>query len=433
MDFLQFHPIYRVLICTSCGYAVVPGTVRSHLRNAHKGELSLSEINDYLRVVRTMDLEAPKLVQQTSIPPCSPPIPHLTLYLDGIACKLCESQPFVCRSEKFSKVHLKKIHGWTSGEKAGRPSKFQVAHSARETSFSKVTASPVACQTFYRSNFFRYFVVKPVMDSRLGSTFANLGNNATNSFPLSLEDQITLQLAQKLNATEPSLLGHGRHYTQVSPWLDTTQWTRYTQGHDLHQAARLIRLPDSYRLVGSTGTQAVDPADHHLLVILESFDRIIEQARNSLKEDRVNVFDQHRVNGFLHRRSAHRPLLHKLKNETYKMYKKVWKQLLCFLYRLVWQQQQPSLHCCLTAAQTVALSSVVERAAEVIQQRGDGDIGQELAAAQIAALDQATLLLCIALLDHALYKDIYDSVIVGFLAVLGIKKDGCFSEATNYT
>ncbi|PVH71646.1 hypothetical protein DL98DRAFT_382716, partial [Cadophora sp. DSE1049] len=92
----------------------------------------------------------------------------------------------------------------------------------------------------------------------------------------------------------------------------------------------------------------------------ESLDRIIEQARVSLQEDRVNVFDQHRVNGFLHRRSAHRPLLHKLKDGTYKTYKKVWKQLLCFLYRLVWQQQQPSLHCCLTAAQTVALSSVVE-------------------------------------------------------------------------
>ncbi|KFY28076.1 hypothetical protein V491_00648 [Pseudogymnoascus sp. VKM F-3775] len=109
-------------------------------------------------------------------------------------------------------------------------------------------------------------------------------------------------------------------------------------------------------------------ADQHLLVILESFNRIIEQARTSLKEDR-----------------------------------------------------------------TVALSSVVERAAEVIQQREDGDIGQESAAAQIAALDQATLLLCVALLDHALYKDIYDSVVVGFLAVLGIRKDGCFSEATNYT
>lgn len=81
----------------------------------------------------------------------------------------------------------------------------------------------------------------------------------------------------------------------------------------------------------------------------------------------------------------------------------------------------------------MALSSVVERAAEVIQLREDGDIGQESTAAQIQALDKATLLLCIALLDHALYKDIYDSIIVGFFAVLGIRKDGCFSEATNYT
>ncbi|KFY27816.1 hypothetical protein V493_03286 [Pseudogymnoascus sp. VKM F-4281 (FW-2241)] len=157
-------------------------------------------------------------------------------------------------------------------------------------------------------------------NAEMASTDASLSGDTANPNPLSLEDQITLQLAQKLSATEPSLLGH------------------------------------SY------------PADHYLPVILESFDCIIEQARVSLQEDR-----------------------------------------------------------------TVALSSVVERAAEVTQEREDGDIGQESAAAQTAALDQATLLLCIALLDHALYKDIYDSIIVGFLAVLGIRKDGCFSEATTYT
>jgi len=68
-----------------------------------------------------------------------------------------------------------------------------------------------------------------------------------------------------------------------------------------------------------------------------------------------------------------------------------------------------------------------------MQLREDGDISQESTTAQIQALDKATLLLCIALLDHALYKDIYDSVIVGFFAILKIRKDGCFSEATNYT
>lgn len=292
MDFLQFHPTYKVLICTSCKYALVPSTIATHLRNAHKGQLTPTDIKDCLGIVGVMCLQAPDLVRQVVIPPTHPPIPHLALYLDGIVCRLCRSQPYVCRNARSMRAHLRVTHAWKSGEKGGRPSKAsEAARIASETSFFKVTTSPVACQTFYRSNFFRFFVVKPVMDTRLASTVANLGDNVANSIPLSLEDQITLQLAQKLNATEPSLPGHSRHYTQVSPWLDTTQWTRYTQGHDLQEAARLIRLPDSYRPVGSTSVQTVDSADHHLLVILESFDRIIEQARTSLKEDRVNVFD----------------------------------------------------------------------------------------------------------------------------------------------
>jgi hypothetical protein len=275
MDFLQFHPTYRVLICTSCKYALVPNTIASHLRTAHKGQLTPTDIKDYLPIISAMCLEAPELVQQMVIPPSTPPVPHLTLYLDGIMCRLCVSRPYVCRTKGKMRLHLKEMHTWTSGERGGRPSKAsQAARAASDTSFSKVTTSPVACQTFYRSNFFRYFVVQPVIDSRPAGPVADLGDNAANLIPLSLEDQITLQLAQKLRATEPSIIpGHDRHYTQVSPWLDTTQWTRYTRGHDLHQPARLIRLPDCHRPAGSAATQTtgIYLADHHLPVILESF------------------------------------------------------------------------------------------------------------------------------------------------------------------
>jgi hypothetical protein len=296
-----------------------------------------------------------------------------------------------------------------------------------------VTTSPVACQTFYRSNFFRYFVVQPVKGATQASIDTNPTSDTVSPAPLSLEDHITLKLGQKLGDAESFIQEDDRHHTQVSPWLDVTQWPRYTKGHNLYQAARLIRLPDSYRPADSATSQTVDLADRHLPVILESFDRIIEQARISLEEDRVNIFDQHRVNGFLSHRTAHRPLLYKLKDETYKTYKKIWKQLLCFLYRLVWQHQKPALHYCLATAQTVALNSVVERAAEVMQDQDSSDGSHELAETQTQALDHATLMLCITLLDHALYKNIYDSVIVGFLAVLAIRKDGSFSEATGYT
>ena len=87
-----------------------------------------------------------------------------------------------------------------------------------------------------------------------------------------------------------------------------------------------------------------------LVLILDSFDRVIEQARISLLEDKVNVFDQHRVNSFIPRRSSERPLLHKLQEATYKKYKLVWRQLLCFIYRLVWQRQGPALHYMLTSS-----------------------------------------------------------------------------------
>ena len=84
-------------------------------------------------------------------------------------------------------------------------------------------------------------------------------------------------------------------------------------------------------------------AEHLLILFLEAFDRVIEQARNSLLEHRVNVFDQHRVNSFIPRRTSKQPLWHKLQEPTYRTYKKVWKQQLCFLYRMVWQKQAPVL------------------------------------------------------------------------------------------
>jgi hypothetical protein len=51
-----------------------------------------------------------------------------------------------------------------------------------------------------------------------------------------------------------------------------------------------------------------------------------------------------------------------------------------------------------------------------------------------AGIDRAYLSLCVALLDHTLKGDLFDSVIVGFLAVLGIDVDkGTLIEAYSYT
>ena len=88
--------------------------------------------------------------------------------------------------------------------------------------------------------------------------------------------------------------------------------------------------------------------ERQLALLLTSFDCLITQARNSLAEEKINIFDQHKVNSFLRRRTHQRPLLAKLKSGTYKSYQGVFKRLICFVYRMIHLGEQPALHCVLT-------------------------------------------------------------------------------------
>jgi hypothetical protein len=62
----------------------------------------------------------------------------------------------------------------------------------------------------------------------------------------SLRDLVEQQLAQKLEANDATLARDllTRHDTEVSSWLDATNWSEYLQGHDLARARQLIDLPD---------------------------------------------------------------------------------------------------------------------------------------------------------------------------------------------
>jgi hypothetical protein len=117
----------------------------------------------------------------------------------------------------------------------------------------------------------------------------------TNTIP----QQIELQLDQKLAALDPAAphFPGQPHFSRISAWLETTQWTSYLRGHGLRQAAALIKLSPS---MASTRQAALNEQESRskdqLRLLLDSFDRVIEQARSSLLEDWINVFDQHQVN-----------------------------------------------------------------------------------------------------------------------------------------
>nr|CEG03844.1 unnamed protein product [Fusarium acuminatum CS5907] len=70
----------------------------------------------------------------------------------------------------------------------------------------------------------------------------------------------------------------------------------------------------------------------------------------------------------------------------------------------------------------------VHTASEMSAASGDGqnpDHAEEIR----KRLDDKCLILMVSLLDHKLYGDVYDSIVVSFLAVMGIRQDMTSSNA----
>jgi hypothetical protein len=79
--------------------------------------------------------------------------------------------------------------------------------------------------------------------------------------------------------------------TEVSPWLEMTRWPRYFHGLNMADVAPL----------GYAANPITEPA---LVLLGESFDRLIEHAHKSICEDKISVFDQAQINSFIAGRSG---------------------------------------------------------------------------------------------------------------------------------
>ena len=149
---------------------------------------------------------------------------------------------------------------------------------------------------------------------------------------------------------------------------------------------------------------------------------MIEQVQNSILKKRINVFDQTLINMFNdHQTKAGHPLQVKLKRNTYDRYQNVWKKLMCFIFRLrLHPSQKPGFHLSyrFTECQRKAFTRSLRIGRQLFQ-----NSALELRRTLTAQLDVILLRFSIALLDDQLRGSLYDSYVVGFLAVLGISID----------
>lgn len=194
-----------------------------------------------------------------------------------------------------------------------------------------------------------------------------------------------------------------------------TRWPKYLHRHSFIEVARLA----------SPANLATEPL---LVKFSDSLDRVVEQAHASIQDNKVNVFNQARINSFIQRRRAFdRPLIIKLRDSTYQSYKQVFKRLICFAYRTMQPENSIELAHRLTARQLGHLDEMIAIGVELVglkqsQQKRDGDKNSPNAVQQSLEdrLDRACLHFCISILDHTLKGDLFKSTAIGFLAALGV-------------
>jgi hypothetical protein len=218
--------------------------------------------------------------------------------------------------------------------------------------------------------------------------------------------------------------------TEVSPSLEMTRWPHYFHGLSIAGVA-----PLSY---------AANPITKTVLVLLgESFDRLIEHAHQPICEDRISVFDQAQSNSFIAGRSGKHDRMFKVKlaKNTFRAYKSLWKRLLWFVYRTSQPTQSILLPHRLNNAQLSYPDQAIRLAEKLTSpQRLPGNDAspteeEEGVEEVLRDLARTCLLLCIALLVHTLQRGHFESVVLSFLAVRDIDEssDGVFCDPLTYS
>jgi hypothetical protein len=173
---------------------------------------------------------------------------------------------------------------------------------------------------------------------------------------------------------------------------------------------------------------AIEP---DLYILTKSVDRLVEQAHAAVCNNRISFFNQFRINSFIDNdatRASEKALMVNLRKETYRAYKYTWKRLLCFVCRTSrdgYFGEVAGLAHQFTAGQLTCIHEAMQHARRHRRRQS----------IDTRALDRATLLLCISLLNHSLRGSAFESPVVVFLAVLSIdeKNNSAFCNAAAYS
>ena len=419
MDLFIYNPSYRVWICTGprCRFAVSPRTLVTHLRSRHRSHPTAAT-TALCQAALTEMLKQPWVDptrERCPVPPTGgPPIPGLPVY-KGYGCPHC---PYVCRMTETLRNHRGRAHRELDRKRyRGR----QLVQLAQAQAQRRLADRVVSCQRFFPTAAgSHFFEVTYTTSNSTGQPLQTATITQADFIRVRVEEALQEGLAAA--EIQDRQFPENKHSTEVSLWLEMTRWGEYLRGQDMVAVALLGCLPD--------------PTMETLLVAFTaSVERLINRAYTTISDHRINEFDQVQINTFLRKPGVwNRPIQIHLRPSTYRQYCQVWQRLVCFTYRSSRPDQTIQLRHCLTTAQLAAMDQMEEYGNRWLQLENETKGENDAKNRALSQLDEACLALSIALLDHPLRGDLFESPMVGFLAVLGVDAERqTFRDPYSYT
>lgn len=200
--------------------------------------------------------------------------------------------------------------------------------------------------------------------------------------------------------------------TEPNAWLDWVGWAKHLER--LHPP----------RLRETIGPIRDD--EPVLQKMWESLERVVEQARMTATATKVGSFALFEVARKEIHTKPRRPFDNRMEDDSWARYKDVWRRLLCIFHRTQMGDDNDAPPYRLTKRQANAYDALEDAIEDKIEGTSETTITEE-------RIDRLCLEMAASWLDHQMKQGQYDSTIISGLAVMGLRDDGGWMEAVDYT
>lgn len=419
MEQFSHLPEFQVVICKKCKYAVLPSCIDSHFAPERPHGLTRKarrQITDGLGRIGGL-IKNEEILKSCKFPfpaDTSSPIAALAApQSNGFRCTFHVGEgvtcPYVCGNIRNIRKHSWSEHGWKSINKGGRPKK---------------DAPKVSQEVPWRSGvlYQRIFVQGPK------SGFFEVGRDRTetqpNPAPVSQWEKMERAIDQgraKVAEAERRKIAAIDESMEPSPWLRFTGWPDNLGTFDPVKLQAFVRP-----------VQKEEETELH--IIHEAFMSMIQEAQSVDVKKVVGKPALMEANRKERGKKSKKPFNSKMSRNTFRKYTTCWKQLLSYIVRCedLEEDDRPTFK--FTSRQRVSLDGLMEATDQLsdYQEEGKSDDDEVFKEAQVN-VQQALLRFCIALLDHNLVDNEYQSAIISGLAVLGVREDKGWDNPEDYT